>query len=151
MSVEFGVVRPEDGLLLPLPRLIPLKNESIEVIRKFRPQAVIGPSFLNTRKGTVAHVQPPADSIKRAQEPARPRWFVFPRWVAGAPLTLEAMPKSQAFLMVATNAFNYEVLDETAFRLVTEMVRSCDSYSLTYSDLDEAVNALDELSRSSDD
>jgi len=151
LSDEFGLVRPEDGLLLPLPRLIPLKNESIEVIRKFRPEAVIGPSFLKTRKGTVAHVQPPIDSIKRAQEPARPRWIVFPRWVAGAPLALEPLPKSQAFLMVATNAFNYEVLDETAFRLVTEMVRSCDAYSLIYSDLDEAVNALDALSRSCND
>jgi HprK-related kinase A len=145
------LVRPEGGQLLPLPRLIPLKNESIEVIRKFRPDAIIGPSFLETRKGTVAHVQPPVDSIRRAQEPARPRWFVFPRWVADAPLTLEPMPKSQAFLMVATNAFNYEVLDETAFRLVSEMVRACDSYSLIYSNLDEAVNALDELARDGDD
>ena len=46
--------------------------------------------------------------------------------------------------MVATDAFNYEVLDETAFRLVTEMVRSCDSYSLVYSNLDEAVKVLSE-------
>jgi HprK-related kinase A len=151
LSDEFGLVRPEDGMLLPLPRLIPLKNESIDVIRRFRPEAIIGPSFLGTRKGTVAHVRPPVDSIRRAQEPARPRWFVFPRWVANAPLVFEPMPKSQAFLMVATNAFNYEVLDETAFRLVREMVRSCDSYSLTYSDLDEAVSALDQLSRSVDD
>ena len=151
LSDEFGLVRPEDGMLLPLPRLIPLKNASIEVIRKFRPEAVIGPSFLETRKGTVAHVRPPVDSIRRAQEPARPRWFVFPKWIANAPLTLEAMPKSQAFLMVATNAFNYEVLDECAFRLVTDMVRTCDCYSLTYSDLNEAVNVLDELSRTIDD
>jgi HprK-related kinase A len=134
-----------------LPRLIPLKNQSIDVIRKFRPEVTIGPSFLGTRKGTVAHVLPPVDSIKRAEEPARPRWFVFPRWVAGAPLTLEPIPKSQAFLMVATNAFNYEVLDKIAFRLVTEMVRSCDSYSLVYSDLHDAIRALDALSRSSDD
>ena len=148
LSDEFGLVRPEDGMLLPVPRLIPLKNESIDVIRRFRPEAVIGPSFYGTRKGTVAHVRPPAESILRAQEPARPRWFVFPRWVAEAPFTLEPMAKSRAFLMVATNAFNYEVLDETAFRLVSEMVRSCDSYSLIYSDLDEAVTALDELSRS---
>ncbi len=145
------MVRPEDGLLLPMPRLIPLKNESIEVIREFRPEAIIGPSFLGTRKGTVAHVRPPEDSIRRAQEPARPRWFVFPRWVANAPLTLEPIPKSQAFLMVATNAFNYDVLDETAFRLVGEMVNSCDSYSLIYSNLDEAVNALDELARGGDE
>lgn len=151
LSDEFGLVRPEDGLLLPLPRLIPLKNESIDVIRRFRPEAKIGPSFLKTRKGTVAHVQPPEDSIRRAQEPAKPRWFIFPKWTANVPLTLEVMPKSQAFLMVATNAFNYEVLDEGAFRLVADMVRTCDCYSLIYSDLNEAVNTLDELSRAIDD
>ncbi|ACV36161.1 HprK-related kinase A [Accumulibacter sp.] len=150
MSDEFGLVRPEDGMLLPLPRLIPLKNESIDVIRRFRPEAIIGPAFLETRKGTVAHVRPPLESIRRMHEPARPRWFVFPRWIANAPLTLEPMAKSQAFLMVATNAFNYEVLDETAFRLVADLVGSCDCYSLSYSDLDEAVAALDELSRATD-
>lgn len=150
MSDEFGLVRPEDGMLLPLPRLIPLKNESIDVIRRFRPEAIIGPAFLETRKGTVAHVRPPLESIRRMHEPARPRWFVFPRWIANAPLTLEPMAKSQAFLMVATNAFNYEVLDETAFRLVADLVGSCDCYSLSYSDLDEALAALDELSLATD-
>ena len=52
--------------------------------------------------------------------------------------------------MVATNAFNYEVLDATAYRLVTDMVNSCDCYSLVYSNLDEAVSAFDELSRTTD-
>ena len=151
LSDEFGLVRPEDGLLLPLPRLIPLKNESIEVIRSFCPQAIIGPAFLNTRKGTVAHVRPPADSIRRAQEPARPRWLVFPRWQAGASLAFERLDKSKAFLLVATNSFNYEVLDEAAFRLVTDLVNACDCYSLVYSNLDEAVNAFEELARTTDD
>lgn len=150
LSDEFGLVRPEDGLLLPIPRLIPLKNESIDVIKNFRPEAVIGPSFLKTRKGTVAHVIPPEDSILRSQEPAKPRWLIFPRWVAGAPLSLEPIPKSQAFLMVATNAFNYEVLDQTAFRLVTDMVKACDCHSLVYSDLSEAVAAIDALTRPTD-
>ena len=150
LSDEFGLVRPEDGMLLPIPRLIPLKNESIEVIRRFRPEAVIGPPFLKTRKGTVAHVRPPLDSIRRGQEPARPRWLIFPRWVANARLRLESMPRSQAFLMVATNAFNYEVLDEAAFRLVADVVRACDCYSLVYSDLNEAIPALDELSNAMD-
>ena len=146
LSDEFALIRPEDGFVLPLPRLIPLKNESIEVIKKFRPEAVFGPSFLGTRKGTVAHVQPPVDSIQRSQETAKPRWLIFPRWVVGEPLTLVPVEKSQAFLNVATNAFNYEVLDATAFNLVTEMVRSCDAYSLIYSNLEEAVSALNQLS-----
>jgi HprK-related kinase A len=151
LSDEFGLVRPEDGALVPLPRLIPLKNESIDVIRRFRPQAVVGPSFHGTRKGTVAHVRPPADSVRRGQETARARWLVFPRWVADAPLTLEPLPKGQAFLMVATNAFNYHVLGETAFALVTEMVKRCDCYSLTYSDLGEAIAAFERMSAPGDE
>lgn len=147
LSDEFGLVRPEDGAILPIPRLIPLKNESIEVIRSFAPQAYIGPSFYGTRKGTVAHVRPPAESVERQNEVARPGWLVFPRWVKDSPLKLEPMPKAQSFLMVATNAFNYEVLGETAFRLVGDMVRTCECFSLTYSDLDEAVTALDRLTR----
>lgn len=95
-------------------------------------------------------MRPPLDSIRRGQEPARPRWLIFPRWVANAPLRLESMPRSQAFLMVATNAFNYEVLDEAAFRLVADVVRACDCYSLVYSDLNEAIPALDELSNAMD-
>jgi HprK-related kinase A len=148
LSDEFGLVRPSDGVLLPIPRLVALKNESIDVIRRFSSEAVIGPAFYGTRKGTVAHVRPPAESIRRAQEPARPRWLVFPRWTAGASLAMEPMPRSRAFLMVATNAFNYEVLDETAFGLVENMVRECDCYSLSYSNLDEAVAALETVSRS---
>jgi HprK-related kinase A len=148
LSDEFGLVRPQDGMMLPIPRLIPLKNESIGVIARFRPKAVMGPSFFGTRKGTVAHVIPPEESIRRGEEPAKPRWLIFPRWVAGAPLALEPIPKSQAFLMVATNAFNYEVLDETAFRLVTEMVKVCDCYSLLYSDINQAVTAIGALTDS---
>lgn len=145
LSDEFGLVRPDDGLLLPLPRLIPLKNGSIEVIRSFCPEAVIGPSFPGTRKGTVAHVRPPVASIRRAQETAQPRWLVFPRWVADARTSLQPMTRSDAFLMVATNAFNYEVLDETAFRLVRDIVHRCDAYSLVYSDLAEATEVLGRL------
>lgn len=145
LSDEFGLVRPDDGALIPVPRLIPLKNESIEVIRRFRPDAVIGPSFHGTRKGTVAHVRPPAESVRRADETARAHLIVFPRWVAGAPLAIEPVAKGEAFLMVATNAFNYEILGEAAFEVVRRMVRDCGAYALTYSDLDEAISALNAL------
>lgn len=146
-SDEFGLVRPEDGLLLPLPRPISLKNQSIEVIRAFVPDAYFGPSYHGTHKGTVAHVRPPAESVARSAEPSRPGWIVFPRWSAGAPLTLEPIAKDQAFMKVATNAFNYEVLGELAFNAVARMVRTCDSYALTYSNLTDAIGALNALTR----
>jgi HprK-related kinase A len=147
-SDEFGLVRPADGLLLPLPRPLPLKNASIDVIRAFAPQADLGPAFEGTHKGTVAHVRPPTESVQRMDEPARPRWLVFPRWVADSPLRLEPIVKPDAFLMVATNAFNYDILGQTAFELVGQIVDACDCYTLVYSDLREAMAALNDLTRS---
>ncbi|MBK5940381.1 HprK-related kinase A [Halochromatium roseum] len=148
LSDEFGLVRPEDGLLLPVPRSLPLKNASIDVIRAFAPQADLGPSFEGTHKGTVAHVRPPSESVQRMDEPARPRWVVFPRWVANSRLRLEPVVKPDAFLMVATNAFNYNLLGQTAFELVGQMVDACECYTLVYSDLKEAMAALNELTDS---
>lgn len=150
LSDEFGLMRP-DGCFVPFPRLIPLKNESIAVIRNFAPAAVLGPRFEGTHKGIVAHVRPPEESIRRSDEIARARWVVFPRWIAGAPLRLEPMPKGQAFLMVATNAFNYQVLGETAFSLVSTLIDECDCYALTYSNLEEAVATLGHLAGVADE
>ncbi|MCF7997125.1 MAG: HprK-related kinase A [Chromatiaceae bacterium] len=147
-SDEFGLVRPEDGQLLPLPRPLPLKNASIEVIRAFAPQADLGPAFEGTHKGTVAHVRPPTASVQRMDEPAPPRWLVFPRWVADSPLKLEPVVKPDAFLMVATNAFNYDLLGHIAFDLVGRIVDACDCYTLVYSDLGEAMAALDDMTDS---
>lgn len=148
LSDEFGLINPADGLLQPLPRLIPLKNESIGVIKRFAPVAELGPSFRNTRKGTVAHVRPPEDSIQRGFENAEPRWLVFPQWLAGSPLELRKIARSEAFLLVATNAFNYEILGAEAFHLTNALVKKCDCYSLVYSDLTEAMIALDSLAAS---
>ena len=65
LSDEFGVFDPNDGALHALVKPVGLKNHSIDVIRSFAPQAVMGPSFPKTRKGTVAHLAPPADAVAR--------------------------------------------------------------------------------------
>jgi HprK-related kinase A len=145
LSDEFGLLRPLTRTLVPLPRLLPLKNASIELIRGFSEEAVLGPTFPKTRKGDVAHLKPTRESVERDKETAEASLIVFPRWQKDAKLRLESMKKSQAFLMLATNAFNYEVLGESAFRSVERLIRECPCYSFVYSDLDEAVTALSQL------
>lgn len=144
-SDEFGLVRPSTTEVLPIPRPMPLKNESIAVIRGFAPDAELGPVIPNTRKGTIAHVKAPAASVREAASPAPVRWIVFPQWVADAKLACEEMPKADAFVMLATNAFNYEMLGETAFTAVHRLVSEAKCYRLVYSDLSEAVPMLTEL------
>ena len=43
LSDELTLIDPETGLAVPLARPVSLKNQSIDVIRKFVPNAVIGP------------------------------------------------------------------------------------------------------------
>jgi HprK-related kinase A len=145
LSDEFGLVRPENGFLQPFPRLIPLKNESIAVIRKFAPDAVLGPIFPKTRKGDVAHMRPPTDSVERANDPVRAISVVFPHFESNAPTELEPMPKARAFLKLSGNAFNYEMLGAGAFRAVAGLIHSCSCYSLNYGSLEQAVDIMNKL------
>jgi HprK-related kinase A len=144
-SDEFGLVDPARCSILPLPRAIALKNESIDAIHGFAPQAILGPRFLKTRKGTLSHMRPPGDSLTRQGERADPAWIVFPRFRRGAPTALNPIPDSLAFTRLAHNAFNYRLLGETGFLTLQTLVRRCRYYSLEFGDLEAACTALNQL------
>jgi HprK-related kinase A len=144
-SDEFGLLRPGTRDMLPVPRPVALKNGSIDVIRGFAPAAEIGPLTRNTRKGDVAHLKPPADAVRRQHEPAPAGLVVFPRWEAGAPVELEDLPPADAFMRLAVNAFNYEMLGEAAFHTVRQLVEGTRCFHLRYGDLEEAAACLGAL------
>ena len=144
-SDEFGLIPPTRDVLIPMPRPMALKNESIGVIREFAPEAELGPVIPNTRKGTVAHVKPPSASVAAAGHGAPAGWIVFPRWVAGSPLSLEEIPPSEGFMFLASNAFNYELCGERAFISLRNIVAGARCFRLEYSNLEEAVEALSKL------
>jgi HprK-related kinase A len=144
-SDEFGLMDPHHRMFFPIPRLMPLKNESIHVIRDYLPEVRLGPEIRNTHKGTITHVPPPKESIVRSSETAKANWIVFPKWVSGASLRLDPLPGSEAFLLLASNSFNYEVLGETSFQAVAQLIKSCRCYKLTYSDFDAAIAAMNAL------
>lgn len=145
LSDEFGLVRPGSTAFVPLPRPMPLKNESIDVMRAFAPHGTFGPRIDGTSKGTVVHLRAPDDSVERARETARAAWIVFPRWVRDAALSVEPVPADEAFFLLATNAFNYELLGEPAFETVKAIVGASQRARLRYSRLEEAIEALDRL------
>ncbi len=144
LSDEFGLVRA-DGLLDPIPRPIPLKNQSIGVIREFCPEATLGPEFPKTRKGTVVHLQPSRISVERMHESATPVWIVFPRYVEDSPAELTPLIPSYALLKLATNSFNYEILGTEGFRRVGRLIRQCQRYCFQYGCLEDAMDVFDSL------
>ena len=145
LSDEFALVQPEDSKIAPFPRLMPLKNEAIDVIRQFAPDALIGPKFPKTRKGTIAHVRPDLASIARAQETAQPCYIICPQYKAGAEFSLEPLIKDQAFFMLSSNSFNYELIGMSGFKTACNLIDNCECYLLQYSDLGQAVTELDRL------
>ena len=150
LSDEFGLLRPRTTDLIPVPRPVALKDESIDVIRNFEAEAALGPSTPNTRKGTVAHLRPPGDSVSLAGRPADARWIVFPRWEPGEPSRLTPISGAEAFMLLATNAFNYELLGEAGFDTVADVVGASRCFRFVYSDLDDAVEQLTALARGDD-
>lgn len=139
LSDEMTLIDPATARVLPLARPINLKNASIDIMRRFAPEAVFGPIVPDTKKGTVAHLKPPADSVLRMSESAQPRWIIFPRYEAGADTTLSAMDRHTAFLQLAENAFNYAALGRQGFDLMGDVVDACECLQFRYSRLDEAI------------
>jgi len=148
LSDELTLLRLDGGGLVALARPVSLKNESIEIIRRFAPEAVFSRPAERTLKGTVALMKPPAESVKRIAEPALPAWVVVPRFTAGAAARLSPRPKAEAFLELAANAINYHVLGAAAFSALGELVDRSLCFDFAYGDLGEAVAGLTALAES---
>jgi HprK-related kinase A len=148
LSDELTLIDPATGSIQPLPRPVSLKNAAIEVIRRFAPRAVLGPTVRDTLKGSVAHLKPPLESVRRAAEPAPPRWIVFPRYQAGAPARLKPLAKGRAFMQLADGAFNYDLHGRRGFEVLAQMVEACACYEFVYGELEEAVKTYEKLAAS---
>jgi HprK-related kinase A len=146
LSDELALIAPLTTELVALARPINLKNESIEVVRRLAPGLVLSSPAKDTLKGTIVLVRPPTDSIDRIEERAAPRWIVFPSFENGAPTTLTARPRAESFIELAANAINYGVLGERGFNTLAEVITRSSCFELTYSDLDEGVRVLTEMS-----
>lgn len=146
LSDELTLIDLEHGHVVPLPRPVSLKNASIEVIRRFAPQAAFGPIVEATVKGNVAHIRPPEEGVRRGDEPALPGWVVLPRYVADSPPCLEPLPKAQALMQLVDNAFNYNVHGRRGFRALADLVDRSVCLSFRYSRLDDAAAVFDRLS-----
>jgi hypothetical protein len=145
---ELTLISLNDAAVSPLVRPVSLKNESIEVIRRF-PGATLSEPAEDTAKGTVALMKPPVDSVRRADERALPAWIVFPRFGRMEPTRLEPRSKAETFIELANNSFNYHVHGRRGFELLAGIVDRCACLSLTFNDLEPAIALLDGLAERS--
>ncbi len=128
-----------------MPRPIGLKNQSIDIIKARYPKAVFGLSSAETIKGNVCHLKPPTESIRLQSVQCPVRWIVFPKFEHKASTQLRNKPKGEAFLQIANNAFNYNIIGKIAFNTLKTVVDQSECFTFQYSNLDEAIEVFDRL------
>jgi len=141
LSDELTVLDPADGLLLPHPRPISLKNRSIEVVAAFE-GARLGPVYRDTRKGTITHAACPAASLQAAEQRARPAWVVFPRFESGAALHVEPLSRVEAFTLISEQSFNSERMGAPGFEALCRLFDQVSCYELVYGSTDQGLEGI---------
>ena len=147
LSDELTLIDPARLVILPVPRAISLKNASIDVIRRFVPDAIFSDVVNDTTKGSVAHCRPTHDVMARANDVARPGWLVVPRYDAGAEPRLQPLPKARAMMKAVDSTFNLNIQRRGGFELLGQLVDRSECFEFTYSRLEDALAVFDELAR----
>jgi HprK-related kinase A len=145
LSDEVALISLTDTSITPLGRPISLKNQSIDVINRFVPGSVFSKVVHDTSKGSVSLLKVPTVHLDRIAETARPRWVVFPKYVAGSAAQMRPRSKANSMLELGRNSFNYMVLGLKGFEVLSRVIDSSDCYDFQYSQLDDAVAAFDAL------
>jgi len=145
LSDELALFDMENSLLFGMSRPVNLKNASINVIKQFAPETVMTLPVSDTTKGTVALMRPPRDSVQLASCGARPAWIVLPNYSAGSQPIMKEQGRAETFMLIAEQAFNYDIHGAKGFMAVGDLVGRSQCHRLTYSHLDDAILAFDEL------
>lgn len=146
-SDEMAVIDLHTGTVQPMYRPICLKNQSIDLIQKWSPDAVLTPVCHDTAKGSVAHLKAHNWQEFSTFSPARIVGVVFPKYDASATEPqLYSVDKLQTFENFYTNAFNYHVLGQASFDILARVVNQIQGFEVHYASLDFMSDFLtDEL------
>ena len=145
LSDELTILDMDTGDIVPIPRPISLKNQSIQIIRSYIPDAVLSRTVHYTAKGSVAHLKPRAGDVARAGDRARPGYIVFPKYVAGGAFRFEPHSRADTVLELGNNSFNYENQGRRGFERVADLVEASECYDCEYGILDDALAALEQM------
>ncbi|HKJ73110.1 MAG TPA: HprK-related kinase A, partial [Alphaproteobacteria bacterium] len=144
LSDEFALIRLSDGMLVPYPRPISLKNESIPRMRELFPEGVFVGPFAGTPKGTISYLAAPRGSVENDQALARPRAVVFPTYSKDSALETDEWPKAAGLGRLSLFSVNYTLLGQPGFEALARLVDRCVLKAAVYSSLDDAIGFVEE-------
>ena len=144
-SDELALISLADSLIYPCTRPINLKNESIDIIGDYVSDAIFSSIAKDTHKGTVSLLKPPKESVCKINEKGKLYSFVFPKYVANTTAKYTPVDKLTAFQLIIDQSFNYHILGQEAFMLLSNLLSSAQCYQFEYSNFDEAKAIFSKL------
>lgn len=143
-SDEMAVIDPSTLRVTPLYRPVCLKNDSIDLVKKWHPQSVFTPICRDTQKGDVAHVKVLDWNDYSQLIPVPIAAIVFPKYDAQSDLTIYQLSDLEAFNVLSKNAFNYNVLGRDGFNTVDKIIRQTKNFQIQFNDVAEVDAFLTE-------
>lgn len=140
LSDEFALIEPETGMVVPFPRPVSLKNESLSVIPA---GSRLGPLLTGTPKGDIRHVAPNAEALAAMDRPAKPALLLFPRF--GFPDATRILPPAESFVRLTQASTNYVALGEIGFRAMVRLRSTVPAIAFDYPDGPSGVAAVEAL------
>ncbi len=146
LSDELTLIDCLTGEIVPVPRPVSLKNESIALIADTFPDNEFSPVVHDTLKGSVCLMKPPTAAVLRANESVLPYLVVFPKFQQHHRLQLTPLSKAEAFMKLADLSFNYSVLGGEGFEVLAKLVERSRVYDFFYDgDFDQASVCFEQL------
>ena len=140
LSDEFALIEPETGMVVPFPRPVSLKNESLSVIPA---GSRLGPLLAGTPKGDIRHVAPTPEALAAMDRPAKPALLLFPRF--GFPDATRILPPAESFVRLTQASTNYVALGEIGFRAMVRLRSTVPAIAFDYPDGPSGVAAAEAL------
>lgn len=148
LSDELTLVTLDGSSIVPNPRPVSLKNQSISIVKSLSPLSLnrFTATVNDTLKGSVAHLQPSTHSVNNFDRLATPALIVYPKYQQGVTPGLTQLSRGESFIRLADHSFNYSVLGLDGFNALSELHEKVHCYEYVYDgNLAEALTTMDEL------
>jgi len=143
MGDEFALLDMDNGLLLPFPRAISLKNGAIGVMEAEAAPERFGPRLIGTPKGDIRHLRPNADALARMGEGAKPALILFPRF--GEAPAVRSVGAAEVFMRLTQASTNYVTLGRRGFDALTRLIATNPALAIDYPDTATAIGLIEDF------
>ena len=150
-SDEFGLLDLETDELVPYPRAVSLKNQSIAVMKDWVSAVsddytqYFSKEYEGTPKGTICYLRPTKQSIADMHKRTVPNVIILPVYDASATPEIKPITKSMAFFRLVMSSANYGDIGIDAFRSISKILSNSAVCEIVYPSLEDAVELVEKF------